>query len=96
MILSERSTDQGLLVTACDREALGETYEDGDVSIEVTEEFYGGEAVDPEAVVESLSRASIANLVGREVVELAIQEGFVDEDHVLEIGPTLHAQYLRF
>lgn len=96
MILSERSTEQGLLVTACDREVLGETYEDGDISLEVTEEFYGGERVDPEAVVDSLSRASIANLVGREVVELAIQEGFVDEDRVLEIGPTLHAQYLRF
>lgn len=96
MILSERSTEQGLLVTAVDPEVLGETYEDGDVSLEVTEEFYGGERVDPEAVVDSLSRASIANLVGREVVELAIQEGFVDEDRVLEIGPTLHAQYLRF
>jgi hypothetical protein len=96
MILSERSTDQGLLVTACDPDVIGETFEDGDVSLEVTEEFYGGEHVEAETVVDSLSRASVANLVGTEVVELAIEEGFVDEDRVLEIGPTLHAQYLRF
>lgn len=96
MILSERSTDQGLLVTACDPEVLGETFEDGDVSLEVTEEFYGGDEVAAETVIERLSQASIANLVGREVVELAIEEGFVDEERVLEIGDTLHAQYLRF
>ena len=96
MILSERSTDQGLLVTACDPEVLGETFEDGDVSLEVTEDFYGGEQVEAETVIETLSRASIANLVGTEVVTLAIEEGFVDEDRVLEVGETLHAQYLRF
>jgi hypothetical protein len=96
MILSERSTDQGLLVTACDPEVLGETFEDGDVSLEVTEEFYGGDEVAAETVIERLSQASIANLVGTEVVELAIEEGFVDEERVLEIGDTLHAQYLRF
>ena len=96
MILTERDTEQGLLVTACDPDVLGESFEDGDVSIEVTEDFYGGEQVDTEAVIESLSRASVANLVGTEVVELAIAEGFVDEDCVLEIGSTLHAQYLRF
>ena len=96
MILSERSTDQGLLVTACDPEVLGETFEDGDVSLEVTEEFYGGDEVAAETVIERLSQASIANLVGREVVELAIEEGLVDEERVLDIGDTLHAQYLRF
>lgn len=96
MIVSERRTDRGLLVTACDPGVLGETFEDGDLSLEVTEEFYGGEEVDAENVVESLSRASVANLVGEEVVELAIEEGFVDEERVLEIGETLHAQYLRF
>lgn len=96
MILSERTTDQGLLVTACDPDVIGETFEDGDISLEVTEDFYGGEQVAAETVVDSLSRASVANLVGTEVVELAIEEGFVDEDRVLEIGSTLHAQYLRF
>ncbi|MFB6267294.1 MAG: DUF424 domain-containing protein [Halodesulfurarchaeum sp.] len=96
MILTERQTDRGLLVTACDPDVLGETFEDGEVSLEVTEDFYGGDRVAEEAVIDSLSRASVANLVGTRVVELAIEEGFVDEDRVLEIDSTLHAQYLRF
>lgn len=96
MILTERSTEQGLLVTACDPEILGDTFETEEVSLEVSESFYGGETVEPSAVVDALSRASIANLVGTEVVELAIEEGFVDEDRVLEVGSTLHAQFLRY
>ena len=33
MILTERSTEQGLLVTACDPEILGDTFETDDVSL---------------------------------------------------------------
>ncbi|MBS3760329.1 DUF424 domain-containing protein [Halodesulfurarchaeum sp.] len=95
MILTERQTDRGLLITVCDPDVLGETFEEGSISLEVTEEFYGGDRVDTETAVEALKRASIANLVGTESVELAIEEGFVEEGNVLEVEQTLHAQYLR-
>jgi hypothetical protein len=96
MILTERETDQGLLVTVCDSGIIGETFEDGEVSLTVTEDFYGGEAVETQTVIESLERASVANLVGTETVALAIEEGFVKEDRVLEIDGTRHAQFLRY
>lgn len=96
MILTERETDQGLLVTVCDSGIIGETFEDGEVSLTVTEDFYGGDSVDSGTVIESLERASVANLVGTETVALAIEEGFVKEDRVLEIDGTRHAQFLRY
>lgn len=96
MLLTERETERGLLVTACDPDIIGETFEDGEVSLEVSESFYGGDSVEPGDVIDALSRAKIANLVGTEVVRLAIEEGFVDEEGVLEVESTLHAQYLRF
>jgi hypothetical protein len=95
MILNERRTDEGLLVAVCDDDVLGETFEDDGVSLTVTEEFYGGEAADEQTVVESLARASVANLVGTEAVGLAIREGFVDEENVLDVESTRHAQFLR-
>ena len=95
MIVSERQTDQGLLVTACDPDVMGETFEDGDVSLTVTEDFYGGDPLDEDAVVDTLARASVANLVGKEVVDLAIEAGYVDEENVLEVDGTVHAQFLR-
>ena len=99
MILKERKTEQGLLVSVCDAEVLGETFENGDVSLTVNEGFYAGEEaeeVDEEAVVESLNRAAIANLVGTESVEVAVEAGVIDDEQVLEVDGTLHAQYLRF
>ncbi|MDZ7849862.1 MAG: DUF424 family protein [Halodesulfurarchaeum sp.] len=95
MILTERHTEQGLLITVCDPDVLGETFEEGSISLSVTEDFYGGERAETETVIEALSRASIANLVGTETVELAIEEGFIEEGNVLEVEQTLHAQYLR-
>lgn len=95
MILNERETPEGLLVSVCDRSILGETFESGEVSLTVDEDFYGGEQVDATAVVDSLSRAWVANLVGVEVVELAIEHGFVDAEQVLEVDGTKHAQMLR-
>lgn len=99
MILKERKTEQGLLVSVCDAEVLGETFENGDVSLTVNEGFYAGEEaeeVDEEAVVESLNRAAIANLVGTESVEVAVEAGVIEDEQILEVDGTLHAQYLRF
>ncbi|ELY48798.1 DUF424 domain-containing protein [Natronorubrum bangense] len=94
MIVNERQTPEGLLVAVCDEAVLGETFEGEGISLAVTEEFYGGETVDEDVVVDSLARATVANIVGTEAVELAVENGFVDEANVLEVGPTLHAQLL--
>ncbi|MDS0476006.1 DUF424 family protein [Natrinema sp. 1APR25-10V2] len=95
MIVNERETQEGLLVAVCDEDVLGETFEDGDLSLTVTEEFYGGDAADENAVLESLAQADVANIVGTRAVELAVEAGFIDEANVLEVGSTLHAQLLR-
>ncbi|MFC7140413.1 DUF424 domain-containing protein [Halosimplex aquaticum] len=94
MLLNERDTDEGLLVSVCDPEDLGETYENGTVSLTVEPEFYDGDEATEEEVVDSLSRCSTANIVGTEAVELAIEHGFVDEENVLELDGTRHAQLL--
>lgn len=95
MIVNERTTEDGRLVAVCDRDILGDSFEDGAVSITVTEEFYGGDPVDEQRVVEALSRARVANIVGTRAVGIAIEHGFVEEANVLEIGETRHAQMIR-
>lgn len=95
MILNERQTEEGLLVSVCDPDVLGETFEEGDISLTVTEEFYAGDEVDADAVVDSLHRASVANIVGERAVTVAIDAGIVEEANVLAIEDTLHAQLLR-
>lgn len=98
MLLRERQTDEGLLVSVCDRDILGETFEENGVSLTVTEEFYAGddaEEADADAVVDSLARAAVANLVGEECVGVAVEAGVIDEETVLDVEGTRHAQLLR-
>ncbi|GAB3707756.1 DUF424 domain-containing protein [Halorubrum pallidum] len=97
MLLRERETPKGTLVSVCDPDCLGETYEDGPVTLTVSEEFYGGDGAveaDAEAVVAGLHRAEVANIVGSEAVAVAIEAGLVDEEAVLEFEETRHAQLL--
>ncbi|WP_224448174.1 DUF424 domain-containing protein [Haloprofundus salilacus] len=97
MLVRERQTPEGLLVSVCDPDCIGETYENGRVSLTVTEEFYGGddaEEADADAVVDSLTRATVANIVGEEAVGVAIEAGLIDEETVLDVGETRHAQLL--
>ncbi|MBX0324150.1 DUF424 domain-containing protein [Halomicroarcula sp. F13] len=94
MILNERETDEGLLVSVCDPEVMGETFEDGPVSLTVDESFYGGDSVSEEEVVDSLARCSVANIVGENSVDVAVEHGFVDETNVLDVDGTRHAQLL--
>lgn len=95
MIVNERETSEGRLVSVCDREVLGETFENGEIDFEVNEEFYDGEPADEEEVVASLAGARVANIVGTDAVALAVEHGFVDEESVLDLGETRHAQVLR-
>jgi hypothetical protein len=94
LLLNERKTQKGLLVSVCDADVLGESFENDDVSLTVDAEFYDGKEVDDEAAVESLSRCSVANIVGTRAVDLAIDHGFVDEENVLDFEGTRHAQLL--
>lgn len=80
------------ILAACDEDVLGKTFEGNGARITVSESFYRGEPVSPEAFIERMKSVTIMNLVGEEVVALAIAEGKVSPDSVMEIGGVRHAQ----
>ena len=95
MLLVERETPEGVLVSVCDADDLGETFETGEVSITVDPDFYDGEPADADEVTAALARCTVANLVGTRTVEVAIEAGYVAEENVLEFDGSRHAQYLQ-
>lgn len=85
---------RGGLIAACDKEVLGKCYRSGDLKLEVKEDFYGGDLVTREEFLEALEKSTMANLVGKRVVEFAISKGYVDRENVLKIGEVLYAQVI--
>ena len=80
------------ILAACDEDIMGMTFEGGGARITVSESFYRGESVSEEAFVERMKSVTIMNLVGERAVALAIAEGKVSPDCVMEIGGVKHAQ----
>ena len=79
------------LVTICDEELFGKKFQEGDLTLKVTESFYKGEEASVEKCLEALKEATIANMVGS-IVEHAIEAGYVNPENVLEIENVQHAQ----
>ena len=81
-----------VLVAVSDVGLIGKLFREGNMRLHVLEEFYGSEGADAPEVVRQLAACTIANLVGVDVVTLAIQHGFVHPDNVLDIQGVPHAQ----
>lgn len=83
------------LVAACDSDLVGKTFTGRGLKITVSAGFYKGDDADEEMLVNRLQLATVANLVGKRTMEIAIRYGFVDPDCVLDIGGIPHAQMTR-
>lgn len=81
-----------VILAACDEDILGMTFRGDGMKITVSESFYKGEVLGKEAFVERMKSVSVMNLVGNEVVAIAVEEGYVLPDSVVEIGGVKHAQ----
>ena len=84
-----------IILAACDEEVLGKTFTGDEMKITVTERFYNGELVSEETFVQRMGSVTIMNLVGERVIALAMEQGHVSEDGILEIGGVKHAQVVK-
>ena len=80
------------ILAACDEDLLGKTFRGGWAVRTGSENFYNGEVIGRDALVERMKSVTIMNLVGEEVVSIAIEEGHVSPENVMEIGGVKHAQ----
>ncbi|MCX6694759.1 MAG: DUF424 family protein [Candidatus Altiarchaeota archaeon] len=88
------SVDGDVLVAGCDKELLGTVLNEGGLEVKVNERFYGGEVVDSERLLAHVRDATIVNIIGDRIVDLALKEGLVGEDSVRTVGGVKHAQMI--
>jgi len=81
-----------ILVAASDADLIGKTFVDGKLTLQVSKIFYGEEIVTVEQLIEKLEIATIANLVGKEAISIAINEKFIKEEGIIRIAGIPHAQ----
>ena len=85
-----------ILVASCDADLLGKTLNHGKIKFEICPEFYGDSLLELEEVIKIIKKATIANLIGSNIVERAIKEGLVHPEAILLISGIPHAQIMRY
>ena len=83
------------LVAVCDEEILGKTLEGGKVPFKVSEGFYKGTLGEVDEAIAAMKQATICNLVGKKIVEAAIDCNMVHERAVIYFGDIPHAQIVK-
>ena len=83
------------LVAVCDEEILGKTLEGGKVPFKVSEGFYKGTLGEVDEAIAAMKQATICNLIGKKIVEAAIDCNMVHERAIIYFGDVPHAQIVK-
>ena len=84
------------LVAACDGDILGCLFKGDGVRLDVSKVFYSEEMVDAETFLRFMRTATMANLVGKHVVGLAVEAGYIDKDCIMVVQKVPHAQMMTY
>lgn len=73
-------------VACCDKDLLCKVFKEGNLRIEITEQFYGGELIDISDAIEILKEASYFNIVGHSIIKEAIRCKILPKEGVRRIN----------
>lgn len=83
-----------VLLAICDENIIDKVFQNNEkmIKIDVKKSFYGKNKGCKEDILALMKNATILNLVGTDIIEIAIEEGVINKECVLTIGETVHAQ----
>lgn len=90
-------TKNDLVVAICDEEIIDKEIKSKDLKtkIKVSKHFYGGEIIDEQMAVKLMKKATIGNIMGKNIVELAEKNGFIIKENIIFIDGIPHAQFVK-
>lgn len=84
-----------IVVAICDEELLDKEIKFKELSIKVSKHFYGERLIDEVVAMRAMKKATIGNLIGKKIVELAEKNGFITKENIILINDIPHAQFVK-
>ncbi len=84
-----------VLLATCDAELLGKVLREGKIVFEIREDFYKGTKVSVDEAIDLMKHSTVVNMVGKCIVEKALENGMVHPEAILEISGVPHAQIMK-
>ena len=82
------------VVAICDEDLVGKKI-GKELKITVKESFYRGELIDESKALELMKESTICNLLGKNIVDLALKNKFITRENIIFIGDVPHAQFIQ-
>ncbi|MHA1339897.1 MAG: DUF424 domain-containing protein [Promethearchaeota archaeon] len=76
---------EGEVVAACDQEILGKVLRDSNLTVNISEAFYGGNLMEIDTAIDILKNTTNFNIVGKNIVEYCINNHIIPKEGVIKI-----------
>jgi len=88
-------TSQTTVLAVCDEELLGRVFREGEVVLNVSEGYYGGDRCDQEKLRDLLREADIISLVGERCISVAVDANLAEWRFVKRVEGIPHLNVYR-
>lgn len=91
------TTKTEIVVAMCDDDMLDKVldFKEKNVKIKVSKYFYGEHLVEEKVVLKLMGKATIGNLMGKNIVAVARKHGFISKENIINIDGIPHAQFVK-
>jgi hypothetical protein len=92
IIVKEHIRGADSILSLCDKELIGKKFEEADLQLDLTSNFYKGEEKTKDELRKIVPKFRIVNAVGHKSVNLLLEFGLVEKDRIIVIKDIPHAQ----
>lgn len=88
------NTRYEIVVAICDEELI-EKELGKEPKVRISKNFYGEKLIDEKLALKMMEKATIGNIIGKNIVGLAEKNGFITKENVIFINGIPHAQFVK-
>lgn len=92
MIVKIHRTNDKKIIAICDSNLVGKKFEETNLQLDLTSNFYKGEEKSKEDILGLLKGSMMINLVGKDSIDLALKARIIDQKSIIRIRGIPHAQ----
>ncbi len=89
------TTKNEIVAAICDEDILDKRIETDKFDITISKYFYGERLIDERMAIEVMRRSTIGNLIGKNIISLAMKKGFITKENTISIDGVPHAQFVK-
>ncbi len=83
------------MVACCDEDCIGRTFREGRLKLNPETKFYGNSVMVLAEALVLMDGADVLNLVGRKIINAAIERGLVHPDAIITVAGVPHVQVMK-